>query len=341
MVNWVEVTDENELMGWDEILRTADDYSIFQSIAWGEYKRDLGWQPVRYWVRNKNNKVIAMTQLLIKKLPTGIKLFWASGGPVFLLPGGTIKKLPELLDNLLDEIKLKYPRCVVRFNSLIPNTAILSYNINKVLMRPIYKLSSGYTVLMDMGLTVDELRSRMTSKHRYYAKKASGNSLTWSSGNSIRHIQELADIYQDMMEEKDLSSVATSYDAILHLCNKLTENILVLTGYLNGVAVTSCLVLLFGQKSYYLYAATTKGGREISASYAMFEKLASELNKYKVTQFDFGCIDPENPSAAGVDHFKNGFGGQIQQYLGEWEFASSTLLRFGVNMAIKLRGGKE
>jgi len=340
MVNWVEVTADEDIIIWDELLLTAKDYSIFQSIAWGEFKKSANWQPIRYWIRNKNGDVLAMVQLLVKKLPLGINMLWAPGGPVFQFPSSNAKNLNEQINGLVETIKDRYTHYLVRFNSFVSNTASLSYNINKVCLRPIYNLGSGYTILLDLDTSGDEFRSQMTSKHRYYVKKASSSLLTWTVGNNIEYIKELAIVYQEMMRDKNISNIATNYDGFLLLRKALKENILVLTGYLNGVPVTSCLILIFGQKSYYLYAATRKEGRPVSASYAMFEQLAQELKRRNATLFDFGCIDPESSSAAGVDHFKGGFGGDIHQYLGEWETASSSLLRSGLNTVMKFRSGK-
>jgi lipid II:glycine glycyltransferase (peptidoglycan interpeptide bridge formation enzyme) len=340
MVMWEEVREEKDILLWDDILLTAKDYSIFQSIAWGELKKNAHWLPVRYWIRNKNGNVLAMAQLLVKRLPMGISMLWSAGGPVFLFPISNEKKITEYLEGLVNTIKKRYTKYIVRFNSYVPNAANLSYNINKICLRPLFKLGSGYTISMELDMTPEELRSQMTSKHRYYAKQASGSPFTWSIGNTDQHLQELSTVYREMIFEKKLSRMVASYDDFYQLRNALKENVLVLTGYLNNIPVTSCLVLIFGQKSYYLYAATCKEGRDVSASYAMFEKLVQELRTRKATDFDFGCIDPENPAAEGVDHFKKGFGGEIQEYLGEWESASSSLLRLGVNTVMKLRAGR-
>jgi len=72
----------------------------------------------------------------------------------------------------------------------------------------------------------------------------------------------------------------------------------------------------------------------------MIVQLVSVLQGCGITHFDFGGIDPVSPSAQGVNHFKRGFGGNIVEYLGEWEVASSELIRRGVNFGIKMYGSK-
>jgi lipid II:glycine glycyltransferase (peptidoglycan interpeptide bridge formation enzyme) len=106
------------------------------------------------------------------------------------------------------------------------------------------------------------------------------------------------------------------------------------------VPVTSCLAQVFGKKAFYMVASTNEKGRDVSAAYAMVEVLIQQLRARGITQFDFGGIDPVNKSASGVNHFKCGFGGQITEYLGEWEAASSEIIRRTLNFAIRQRGGR-
>jgi lipid II:glycine glycyltransferase (peptidoglycan interpeptide bridge formation enzyme) len=83
-----------------------------------------------------------------------------------------------------------------------------------------------------------------------------------------------------------------------------------------------------------MVAATNNAGRNSSAAYSMITNLLSHLAGKGVKKFDFGGIDPGNLAAQGVDHFKMGFGGKIKQPLGEWEFMSSELARFGMNLGL-------
>jgi len=86
-----------------------------------------------------------------------------------------------------------------------------------------------------------------------------------------------------------------------------------------------------------MHAATNEKGRSMSAAYAMFEKLAHELISRNVLEFDFGGIDPVNPGSTGVNHFKSGFGGEITELIGEWEYSSNNYIRYLINLLIKLK----
>ena len=85
-----------------------------------------------------------------------------------------------------------------------------------------------------------------------------------------------------------------------------------------------------------MLAATGNKGRESNLAYSMTYKLFEYLMKIKINEFDFGGISPSS-AAAGVNHFKGGFGGEILEYLGEWDWSNFRCLRWGLNLAIKFK----
>jgi lipid II:glycine glycyltransferase (peptidoglycan interpeptide bridge formation enzyme) len=100
----------------------------------------------------------------------------------------------------------------------------------------------------------------------------------------------------------------------------------IVTGYHAERPVTSCMTLNFAGRAFYYIAATGAEGRKLSAAYGMLPRLVASLRESGIRYLDFGGIAPQSSERAGVDHFKKGFGGEIVEYLGEWEAASVPLL---------------
>jgi lipid II:glycine glycyltransferase (peptidoglycan interpeptide bridge formation enzyme) len=69
----------------------------------------------------------------------------------------------------------------------------------------------------------------------------------------------------------------------------------------------------------------------------MIAQLFGVLKSLGVERFDFGGLAPGSPGAAGVDHFKRGFGGDTIEYLGEWEWARSRMIQRAANYLIGRR----
>jgi lipid II:glycine glycyltransferase (peptidoglycan interpeptide bridge formation enzyme) len=84
-------------------------------------------------------------------------------------------------------------------------------------------------------------------------------------------------------------------------------------------------------------AASGNAARKVYASYATLWGLVNECHARGVRYYDMAGIDPRGNK--GVWDFKRGTGAEALEYLGEWECASSELLRVGVNFVLKRRGG--
>ena len=324
---------------WNRILFTSEDHNVFQSFEWGIYKAYANWKVVRYSCLDKKGKTLGMAQLLVKKLPFGLTFIWSPGAPVFSFPGNA-DDLVELLEDLVQKIHTDHPRSVVRLNSIVETSSPVAYNFNRVCRRPFFKINSGYSVQFKIGDTPEDIKRKMTSKHRYYAKKASGAGIDWQAGNDDKLLADFAILHSEMVDNKKLTLGVISSQDLENMRAALGNGLLMLIGYMDGHPVSGCLVLVYGKKAFYMSASSGKRGRDVSAAYNMFEQLMKELNERGFTDLDFGGIDPINAASAGVNHYKCGFGGRIVEYIGEWESATSETVRLLINLAIRFKGGQ-
>ena len=333
--SWVGTSES-----WNHLLLDTSNYAVFQSFGWGEYKKSAGWKTERYCCKDEDGKIFGMAQALVRTLPFGMAFIWIPGGPVFNLLGSKNIEAAEISYRLICKIIEDYPRSLIRLNSHLENDNNLSHEFNKLFLRPYVQLNSGSSIRIRLNHSVGMMRSSMTSKHRYYTKKAGEKGISWVVGNTDKHLVILDSMYREMVEYKKLPYNVSNLEELFNLRENMGSCLLGLTGFLGEIPVASCLVLLFGKKAFYMTASTSKLGREISASYAMFEQLMQQLAGRGISDFDFGGIDLGNKSAAGVNHFKNGFGGEVVEYLGEWESASSSIVRLAINLAIRLKVGR-
>ncbi len=82
MATWQLLNIEVAQKTWNEALLRLDDYTVFQTYAWGEYQRALGWEPCYWAAFDENGVIIAMMLGLLRRYPFGIGLIWSEGGPV-------------------------------------------------------------------------------------------------------------------------------------------------------------------------------------------------------------------------------------------------------------------
>lgn len=334
--DWQEMPDAVARQEWDRGLLRARDYAVFQSYGWGEFKRASGWRPLRFVARDRSGCVGAMVQFLLRKGPLGFGITWSPGGPVM-----QFEEAQRVIDlgSLLHTIRRQAPVLLARFDTYVPSEPDLVESFSRTLRRPSAPLSSGRSLVVDISSGEQSFVAGMTSKHRYYFRKAAAAGLRWEIGATDRNIAALAELHRGMSEAKSLKAAPMDQAHYTRLREQLgVSGITIVTGYAEDRPVTSCLTLDFGSKSFYFVAASNAEGRKISAAYAMVPQLIATLHEKGITHFDFGGVAPESPEARGVDHFKNGFGGVPVAYLGEWEWASVPFLAPAVGLLMRYRG---
>lgn len=324
---------------WDKTLLQARDHNIFQSYAWGQYKENSGQNVVRYLCKDLDGHTKGLIQMTIKSLPLKLKFIWSAGGPILEFPKNSADLYDEALGSLFKQLHADFPRALIRIHCHTENNASKAFAYSKTAKKPFYRLNSGFSVLFEMAKFKD-FRSALSVKHRYYVKKSASNNLEWVVGSSDELLNALSSLHGEMTVAKSLESISTSLDELKKIRGHIPQNHFVLVGYQNNVPVTACLVLTFGTKAFYMIAANGQLGRKISAAYAMIERLFIELQSRGIEHFDFAGVDPVSAAAAGVNHFKSGFGGSLIEHLGEWESAQSEWQRILINGAIRLKGGR-
>ncbi len=339
MVTWELHRESGSGDVWNALLLETGDPNVFQTYEWGEFKRVAGWTPDRWLAREPDGSVVGMAQVLTKVFPGGISIGWAPGGPILVFPKRSGPDPTITLTRFLETQKATGARRWVRLYSLAPAEKDLIRAFEHACVRPLFALNSGYTLRIDLHQSLDDLTRKMSTKHRYYVKKSLGVGIEWKVGNDPELINEFSRLYADMVRIKALASLDGGAEEVRPLCAALGEQVIILAGFVGGEAVTACLTLIFGERAFYFKAATGRKGREMSAAYAMIHQLLVYLGERRVTQLDFGGIAPDSRRLAGVNHFKKGFGGELVEYVGEWEWASSAWLRWAGNLAIRCRRG--
>lgn len=321
---------------WDERLVLGGTQAVFQRAAWGEYRRRHGWSPHR-WIAFSGGAPVMMVQVLVRRLPLGISVAWAPGGPVMDFPSASRKAeaaaLRELPGTLADHLG---PNLYLRVDSHASGTAERRYELARDFSAPLTPLTTGFTRVIDLDPRAD-LMASMSPKHRYYVKRALEHDVEWRTASDADAVRDLAALQTALYTRKGLERmrVLTPGDAA-ELVRLFGGDLVLLSGRDGGVAVTAALALCSGSGAFLVAAATDQRGRESGASYAALYRLCDILRARGIRHFDLGGTDPA-AEGSGVDHFKAGFGASIVEYLGEWEWCRSRSLRWLINGYIAKR----
>ena len=332
---WKQLTPE-ESAGWDRLLDRAGDDNPFQSEAWARYKEKAGWEAQRWTASAGDGTAACALQLLKKNLPLGRSLIWVPGGPMTGFPGTGGGDPGSFFREGLREICRSNQAVYARFYSLQPSVPETREILSGLCAAVQHRVGSGTTVKIDLTLPEEELLKRMEKKHRYEVRRLKDGTLRWDWGNSAALLKDLGRLHAEMAAAKKVAAADTR--DLSRLMEEFGQNARILAGYDGSEPVTACLILLKGKSAFYWRAATARKGRELSASYAMVWEVLKRLKGAGIERFDFGGILPGVRPAEGINHFKQGFGGEIVEYLGEWEWASAPWVRWGVNAWVAVRG---
>ncbi len=328
MVKWELLTDAGALAHWDGHLLAFDDYSIYQTVAWGEHRRALGWTPYR-WAAFDGGAIVAMAQGLLRRYAGGVGVVWLPGGPV-----GNIAAWSAGLQQIIRRtagLTLLY----CRFNSFRAHRDADQLQLTDAGWRqPRTRLTSGASLLYDLARPEQERVAACSKNWRHNLKRSQKNGYTIAQWE-LPDAAEMRSVYTEMEGYKHLSqqhserNLRALYDHVgAHL---ITYSCRDTAGRLIGFRACATL----GGKAWDMLAATAVAGRKTYASYATFWALTQECHRRGVKQYDLSGVDPIGNR--GVYDFKQGTGAAPVEYLGEWEWALPRLFALPANWLIGSR----
>ncbi len=329
MVTWQLISNEVALKTWDEgVLRLAD-YSPFQSYAWGEYQRALGWRPYHWIALNEQGEIVAMMLGLMRRYPLNIGLIWCEGGPI----GDLSACGPGLQAAIKETTRLKRIYCRFRCDRERHTEDALRLTAQGW-RRSWFNLTTCYSMKLNLAHDENGVLAGCERNWRRNLNRAEASNLRIEEWNNPS-VDEIVSTYESMQSLKGLDE-QHSREEFEQLLNKL-RNYLVVYRCIDALGQVVSLHgwLIFGKRATAVLSATTESGRELRASYSVVWALIRHCLNLKVQSCDLAGIDPVvNP---GVFRFKKGTGAVAMEYLGEWDWASRPWLQWFGNWAISRR----
>jgi lipid II:glycine glycyltransferase (peptidoglycan interpeptide bridge formation enzyme) len=329
VIRWKSLTDPEARTLWDENLARFSDCSPFQTYAWGEYRRSLGWEPWRWVAVNDQEQIVAMMQGSLRRRPFGVGFVWCEGGPV-----GDLSACDQSLQTAMQEtagIKRLYCRFRCDRARHIEDALRLTAQGWSLPWSP---LTTCYSMVLDLSPDEDSLLSGCERNWRRNLKRSQEGNLTvrqWLDPNA----DEVLAVYSSMQNLKGLEEQLSREEIVQILRNVKQQMVLYRCDDERGDVASLLGCLVIGDRACAVFSATSEEGRKLNASYAVFWALFQHCRRIGVKSFDLAGIDPIRNH--GVYRFKRATGAQPIEYLGEWDWGSSTALRWIGNCAVERR----
>jgi lipid II:glycine glycyltransferase (peptidoglycan interpeptide bridge formation enzyme) len=327
-VTWFPSSLDETLDSWDAQLLRLSGHSLYQSLAWGRYKRIRGWTP-QYFRASAGGRIVGMLQALVRMYPGRTAIVWCPGGPVGELDA-CIPALRQQLPALIGARALYWRSSFLRVRMKEDESFLRAEGW----MRPRSIVGAHMTSVWDLRQDESDLLAGLNRNWRYSLRQAHKANLQVERITDPP-VRELAQICRAMHVAKGVraavreTEIAALFDAlgdrcVLFACRNTAGRL---------VAFHSCGI--FGRRAWELFAATSDEGRQTGASFAVLWSLVLYCRERGITDYDLAGLDPAN--APGVADFKRWTGAGDVEWLGEWEWSTSPLLSRIVSLTLRNR----
>ena len=333
-----ELINETTLAEYEAFVQGHPKGNFAQSSYWAKQKSAWTWRAIA--CRGEDGAIKGTLSLLIRKMPGfGRAMMYASRGPVCDIDD--YKTMDELFAKA-KEIAKEFKAYVIKIDPDIPSseTAFTDY-----MTRYGFELKSGgekfeaiqprYVFRLYLnGRTEDELLASFHQKTRYNIRLAMRKGvkveicgkemvpefgrLMLTTGVRDGFVTRQPEYFADMLD--NLGEHARLYMAFI---DEPQED-----GTTKKKAIAGTLAIWYGDKVWYLYGASSNEDRNYMPNYLLQWEMIRWAVEKNCRVYDFrgvsGDVSEDNP-LYGLYRFKQGFGGDFVEFVGEMDLVLDRL----------------
>jgi lipid II:glycine glycyltransferase (peptidoglycan interpeptide bridge formation enzyme) len=314
-----------------------------QSYEWGEFRKKTGVRVIRRGFI-KNGKIVDGFTITLHKIPR-TKLY------IGYLPKGNLPT-PEIID----EIRRigKENNCVfIQFEPNLQSKHRAEIINQKSMREAAHPLFTKYTFIIDLTKSEQELLVAMHQKTRYNIKVAEKHKVIVKENNSRESFEHYLKLMHETTNRQAFYAHTPSYHRALFEALPKKNNSSTLSYHLlNAIykpegekeqALVSWVMFVFKDTLYYPYGASSRLHREAMANNLMAWEAIKFGKKMGLKYFDmWGAMGP-NPDKRdpwyGFHRFKEGYGGELVEFVGSYDLVIKGSLYEIYKIADKIRWG--
>jgi lipid II:glycine glycyltransferase (peptidoglycan interpeptide bridge formation enzyme) len=328
--NYIAEVDNINKDLWHKILETFDDANIYQTWSYGE--AICGNKNISHLILKKDNEIVAVAQARIVKIPLiNAGIAYIRWGPIWRLSGeeADVEIFCQAIRALRNEYVYKRGYVLRLFPLLYSDD---SHDFLSLLRQEGYsgfiKEDPTSTILINLNLSLDDLRKGLKGKWRYHLTKAEKNDLEIIDGKDIKLFDLFLKIYDQMLLRKKYSpSVDINHYKLIQ--KKMPDNfkMKIFICMLRNEPCAGVICSVIGKTGLFLFGATGNKGLKNRASYLLHWKAIEALKSEGLNWYDLNGINPtKNP---GTYQFKSGIcskgNGKTIQFLGKFDAYNKNL----------------
>lgn len=330
-----EFITEKTLPEYEAFVQSHPKGNFAQSYLWGKQKPMWQWDAIA--VRGEDGAIRGSLAVMTRKVPgIGRTLMYGCRGPVCDLDDR------ETFSQLLDGAKVlakKYKSYVIKIDPDVPssNTAFSSMlqsfgfrakeggkNFEAIQPRYVFRLNVE-------GKTEEELLANFHQKWRYNIRLAERKGVTVRICS-----KEMVPAFSDLMLTTGVRDgfVTRKPEYFAAMLDNLGEHARLYMAFdPNDTPIAGTLAIHYGDKVWYLYGASSNEHRNLMPNYLLQWRMIQWAVETNCRIYDFrgvsGDVSEDNP-LYGLFRFKQGFGGDFTEFVGEMDLVLSPVIYWAV-----------
>ncbi len=316
------VTQET-LPEFEAFLQSHPKGHFAQSYAWSKQKPLWHWEAIV--CRGQDGKIKGAISVLIRrvtKLP--YTMVYSCRGPVCDPDDHeTLRELIEAVKALAKE----YRAYVFKIDPDIPSSNESFVDAMHALGfrskeggKGFEAIQPRYVFRLDVaGKTNEELMAQFHQKWRYNIR------LAYRKGVEIRICgQEMIPAFAELMLVTGVRDGFVTRDPsyFSNMLKNLGEHVRLYMAFYQGQPIAGTIAIWYGDKVWYLYGASSNEHRNLMPNYALQWEMIQWATEKGCRLYDFRGVPglvPEDHPLYGLVRFKQGFGGEYTEFVGEMD----------------------
>ena len=315
------------LAEYEAFLQQHPKGNFAQSVLWGKQKSMWKWEALVS--RDEAGKIKGAMSVLIRPVPkTGRTMVYGNRAPVCDLDD------KDTLYDLLDGVKAlakEHKAYVIKIDPDVPSS---NEEFTKYLTDYGFKIKSGganfeaiqpkYVFRLNIeGKTEEEVLMGFHQKWRYNIR------LAMKKGVEVKICgKEMVPAFADLMLTTGVRDgfVTRQPEYFADMLDNLGEHARLYMAFSEGTPIAGTLAIHYGDKVWYLYGASSNEHRNLMPNYLLQWSMIQWAIETGCRIYDFrgvsGIVSEDNP-LYGLYRFKQGFGGDFTEFIGEMDYVLS------------------
>lgn len=302
-----------------------------QSWQWGEFRKKTGIKVIRLGVFEGNNLKTAY-QLFIHPLPkTPFTILYFPKGPT---PNKTmieaLKKVALQQKAIMAKIEPN-----IRKDQKIENF-LLKNNCQKG--RPLF---TKYTFQLNLKQREEELLAKMKSKTRYNIRLSKKHGVEIREDNSPKAFEVYLKLTAETTQRQKFYAHTADYHRKMWTAMQSAKIAHLFLAKYKKEILGAYIFFVFNNVLYYPYGASSRKHKEVMPLYALFWEAIKFGQRLNCHTFDmWGSPGPNikpNDPYSGFHRFKEGFGGELVEFIGTYDLVINPFLYPLFNIFNKVR----